>query len=357
MARTILVADDSPTITRKVEGILKGEGFDVKSVSNGVAAIKKIPQVKPLVVLADVSMPGKDGYEVCEFVKNSAELAHVPVVLIFSAMEEYNEQRAAQVRADGRIEKKTSGTPFDSEELISTVAKFVAQSEAGAPKPAPTVIAAQPSAPAFVLEPVDEEPVIAPKQETPDFSALSEGIAFAEPALEEVPVAPSEPPPPASEPMMEAEISPEPEPSVSSEAATVSAAEPVLVEEPAAAPAPPAPAAERTMLFRAPADIAEPVLTDEVVSAPPPDSGSQGTAVTATSLDNFSLTEATTGQVRIAPPETGAAPAPETASALDKNQIYSIVLMVVTRMSPPALSPQMIQEMARKLADEITADL
>ena len=64
MGRTILVADDSPTIQKKASGILTGEGLDVVTVSNGVAAVKKLPTVNPLVVLADVSMPGKDGYEV-----------------------------------------------------------------------------------------------------------------------------------------------------------------------------------------------------------------------------------------------------------------------------------------------------
>ena len=61
MARTVLVADDSPTHQRKANGILTGEGLQVVTVSNGVAAIKKLPTVKPMVVLADVSMPGKDG--------------------------------------------------------------------------------------------------------------------------------------------------------------------------------------------------------------------------------------------------------------------------------------------------------
>ena len=54
MGRTILVADDSPTVQKKASGILTGEGLDVVTVSNGVAAVKKLPSVNPLVVLADV---------------------------------------------------------------------------------------------------------------------------------------------------------------------------------------------------------------------------------------------------------------------------------------------------------------
>ena len=77
MARMVLIADDSPTIQKRALGILKGEGFEVETVSNGVAAIKRLAFIRPAVVLADVSMPGRDGYEVCEFVKNSAEHAQV----------------------------------------------------------------------------------------------------------------------------------------------------------------------------------------------------------------------------------------------------------------------------------------
>ena len=71
MPRLVLVADDSPTHQRRASGILTGEGLEVLTVSNGVAAIKKLPSINPALVLADVAMPGRDGYEVCEFVKNS----------------------------------------------------------------------------------------------------------------------------------------------------------------------------------------------------------------------------------------------------------------------------------------------
>lgn len=380
MPRTVLVADDSPTVTRKVEGILKGEGLDVKTVSNGVAAIKKLPQIKPLLILADGAMPGKDGYEVCDFVKNSPDLSHVPVLLVYSDMEPYDEQRGARVRADGRIKK-----PFDPEELIATVAKFLAQSEAAAPKPKPaaTVVAAPPPEPSIVLEPVDEEPQIVLKGETPDFGALSGGVAFAEPALEETPAAaPEYAPPPGAEPMMEAEISTEAMPAVEIGAPaeeqlpapaaeeTPMPAEPVLVEEPAAA-APEPPPAERTVMFRAPAQIAEPVLSDELAAAVPPPveapprlTEPEAPPRTASTLDSFSLTEAASGQVQFVPPGAEVVPeseavaeAPAAALAVDANLIYSIVHRAVVRMSPPALSPQMIEEMARNLADEIAAEL
>lgn len=125
MARMVLVADDSPSIQKRAVGILKAEGFDVETVSNGVAAIKRLTTLHPVVILADVSMPGRDGYEVCEFVKNSAEHSHVPVVLVASDMEPYDHARGDQVRADAIIKK-----PFDPYALISIVTKLADRFEA-----------------------------------------------------------------------------------------------------------------------------------------------------------------------------------------------------------------------------------
>jgi CheY-like chemotaxis protein len=377
----VLVADDSPTIQKRAQGILKGEGFDVETVSNGVAAIKKLAKIHPLVVLADVSMPGKDGYEVCDFVKNSAEFAHVPVLLVASDLEPYDEARGARVRADGIIKK-----PFEPEELISKVTKLAAQAEAAAPKPEParTVITAPPPEFAMGTVPMEEEPEVAPRQDAPPLSAFSEGIAFAEPALEEMPAAPPEaavpePAPPLAEPLMEAEVSPAPEPAIEvapapEEAPPVAeappiAAEPVLVEEPApVAPEPsPEPATEQTLMFRAPAQIAEPVLSDELAAAAPvPEPTAvpfeeEPAPVAATSLDSFSLAEAATGQVRMAPPEAEVEPEVEAPAApavpLDPQWVYSIVRKAVAKMSPPALPPQIVEEMASKLAEEIIAEL
>ena len=132
MARLILIADDSPIIQRKAQRILQDEGFEVQTVSNGVAAVKKLPVIQPVLVLADVSMPGKDGYEVCEFVKTSPGLRHVPVLLVGSDLEPYDEQRGARVRADGIIKK-----PFSSHDLIAMVKRFAALANAQASPPTP----------------------------------------------------------------------------------------------------------------------------------------------------------------------------------------------------------------------------
>ncbi len=150
MARIVLVADDSPTIQKKALGILKGEGFEVETVSNGVAAIKRLAVLHPSVVLADVSMPGRDGYEVCEFIKKSEQHARVPVLLVASDMEPYDDARGAQVRADGIIKK-----PFVAQELVDIVAKFAEKFEAETAAP-PEPVAAPPAP----REPTQEMPLV-----------------------------------------------------------------------------------------------------------------------------------------------------------------------------------------------------
>lgn len=403
MARTVLVADDSPTHQRKANGILTGEGLEVVTVSNGVAAIKKLPTVRPLLVLADVSMPGRDGYEVCEFVKKSPDMAHVPVLLIVSDMEPCDEVRAAQVGADGTIKK-----PFVQEELVSAVTKFLARAEAAAPKPQPPApLMAPPSA--EVTEPVDVEAEISTKIEAPELGALSEG-AFGAPVLEEIPAVA-----PAGEPMLEAEGAPPPEAAplvvertleiaVSPEPAAAPwvepmappveqpPAEPVLIEDAVPFAPPPAPEVAPTMVFRAPVEIAEPVLSDELtpalaVAEAPAEAVTEAPAepvpeavppevspVAATTLESFSLTEASAGQVRFAAPEVEAVPeaeavaaapppapevaaAPALAAAIDANLIYAIVHRVVLKMAPAALPSQVIEDMVRQFAEEIIAEL
>jgi CheY-like chemotaxis protein len=200
----ILVADDSPTVQRKAQAILQAEGFGVETVSNGVAAIKKLPKLQPILVLADVSMPGKDGYEVCEFVKTSADFRHVPVLLVGSDLEPYDEQRGAQVRADGIIKK-----PFAADDLIAMVAKFTGLEEAQAPEATlpETVVASPPAAPPEVPS-MGPGPELSAGSQEQDLAAPPAGVAFVEPPLDEMLVTPTEPLPdisfePSPEPGLE----------------------------------------------------------------------------------------------------------------------------------------------------------
>jgi CheY-like chemotaxis protein len=116
MPKRLLLADDSLTIHRVVELTFADEDFEVISVSNGNQAIEKINSATPDIVIADVNMPEKDGYEVCAFIKNTPQFASIPVLLLKGTFEPFNQEKADSVRADGIIQK-----PFQSQTLIDKV--------------------------------------------------------------------------------------------------------------------------------------------------------------------------------------------------------------------------------------------
>src|SRR5437879_2585298 len=84
-----------------VSATLKDQGIDVVAVGNGEAAVRKISDLRPDLVLADVFMPVRNGYEVCQYVKMDASLAHIPVILLVGAFHPLDEQAAQRVGPDG----------------------------------------------------------------------------------------------------------------------------------------------------------------------------------------------------------------------------------------------------------------
>ena len=116
MRRTILLADDSPTIRRLVTQTFVDANFKIVEVSNGDAAIKTFEEVRPSVVLTDIYMPGKNGYEVCTYVRHHPALSQTPVVLLVGAFDAFDEEMAQQSGATAHITK-----PFEPGALIELV--------------------------------------------------------------------------------------------------------------------------------------------------------------------------------------------------------------------------------------------
>ena len=191
MAR-ILVADDNSNIQKMVGLALKDQGIDVVAVGNGEAAVRKISDIRPDLVLADVFMPVRNGYEVCQYVKSDSTLAHIPVILLVGAFDPLDEQEAQRVGADGVLKK-----PFvPPDPLISMVKSALARAgvSIGGVAPPPQV---------------KEEPIRVAEMITPRTTAPSRGPASMssltpmkefpssenEPVHEELPELPSLPEP------------------------------------------------------------------------------------------------------------------------------------------------------------------
>jgi CheY-like chemotaxis protein len=151
----LLLADDSVTIQRVVELTFSGEDVQVVTVGDGEQAIARIPIERPDIVLADIGMPKRSGYDVSAFVKGRPDLAHIPVLLLAGAFEPVDDARARQVKCDGVLVK-----PFEPQQVVARVRELVNG-------------AREKTMPAFVPEP--------PAPPASQFSAPAERVAAAEP--------------------------------------------------------------------------------------------------------------------------------------------------------------------------------
>jgi CheY-like chemotaxis protein len=119
LARKILLADDSVTAQNMGRKILADAGYEVITVNNGSAALKKIAETKPDLIVLDVYMPGYSGLEVCQRLKEVPETSRIPVLLTVGKLEPFKPEEAKRVRAEGFIVK-----PFEASELLSAMAKL-----------------------------------------------------------------------------------------------------------------------------------------------------------------------------------------------------------------------------------------
>ena len=101
----ILVADDNTNIQKMVALAFQERGIDVVSVGNGEAAVRRMPDLNPDLILADIFMPVRNGYEVCEWVKKDTKFSQTPVILLVGAFDPLDEKEARRVGADGILKK------------------------------------------------------------------------------------------------------------------------------------------------------------------------------------------------------------------------------------------------------------
>jgi len=128
VAKRILLADDSLTIQKVVELTFSDGEYDLVCVPNGQRALDKVAESAPDLILADVVMPEKNGYEVCEAIKANPATAHLPVVLLSGTFEPFDRDRAERLGCDAIVSK-----PFDSQQLLRQVEALLARAPQDAP--------------------------------------------------------------------------------------------------------------------------------------------------------------------------------------------------------------------------------
>jgi CheY-like chemotaxis protein len=112
----ILLADDSPHAQRMGERILREEGFEVVTVTDGETALLRLPDVDPDVVMADVFLPHRSGYEICRYIKSHPRYRHARVVLLAGLLEPVDEAEAQRVQSDGVLKK-----PFEASVMMAAI--------------------------------------------------------------------------------------------------------------------------------------------------------------------------------------------------------------------------------------------
>ena len=147
MQPKLLLADDSVTIQRVIELTFADEDVKVVAVGDGKQAIERVQTDRPDIVLADVGMPERDGYEVAAFIKGDPALAHIPVLLLTGAFEPIDEARARAVGCDGVLVK-----PFEPQMVISRVRDLLAGKRDGRPGTVAATPAPAPAEPPGGLE-------------------------------------------------------------------------------------------------------------------------------------------------------------------------------------------------------------
>ncbi len=208
----ILLADDSPHAQRMGERLLRDEGYEVVTITDGDTVFVRLPDVDPDVLILDANLPLRSGYEISRFVKDSSFYRHAAVLLTGSVAEPVDENKAREAGADGMIHK-----PFEAKTLLTLVTPLAAKSTelrelrpAGPPPPPPG------QEPAFVSGVIDNGPepefAIDPEADRPIAPATAVAVVPVEPAAA-VPSAPTAAPqlaPLGVKPIAESEPDPVP---------------------------------------------------------------------------------------------------------------------------------------------------
>ena len=138
MSHKLLLADDSLTIQRVIELTFSGEEIQVVAVGDGEQAIARIPTERPDIVLADIAMPKRSGYDVAAFIKGHPDFKHIPVLLLAGAFEPVDDAKAEQVGCDGVLVK-----PFEPQQVVARVRELLDGAK-GSPTQAATATVPRP---------------------------------------------------------------------------------------------------------------------------------------------------------------------------------------------------------------------
>ena len=126
MSKKILIADDEPNIVAALEFLLQRSGYEVHVAHNGDEALKLVEATHPDLVLLDVMMPQKSGYEVCMRIRERADWRHIKIIMLSAKGRDAEVSKGLSMGADIYVTK-----PFSTRELMDRIRDLLGQSTAG----------------------------------------------------------------------------------------------------------------------------------------------------------------------------------------------------------------------------------
>jgi DNA-binding response OmpR family regulator len=126
MSRSVLVVDDEPNIVLSIKFLMKQQGYEVRTASNGEEALQALTEMVPDLILLDVMMPKPDGYEVCQRIRATAKWKDIPVIMLTAKGREVEREKGFAMGADDYITK-----PFATQELVAKVQAILNAKQAG----------------------------------------------------------------------------------------------------------------------------------------------------------------------------------------------------------------------------------
>jgi two-component system alkaline phosphatase synthesis response regulator PhoP len=121
MAKYVLIVDDAPNIVLSLEFLMKKEGYGVQSVSNGEEAMQIIAEKAPDLILLDVMMPRKDGYQVCQELRANPSWKNIKIIMLTAKGRDVEREKGLALGADDYITK-----PFATQEVVEKVRSMLA---------------------------------------------------------------------------------------------------------------------------------------------------------------------------------------------------------------------------------------
>jgi len=116
MRKRVLIADDEPNIVMSLQFLMEFEGYEVQTVADGEAALQMLREFHPDLVLLDVMMPKRNGYEICQAMRETPDLAGIKVVMLTAKGRDIDAEKGLALGADSYVTK-----PFATKELVATV--------------------------------------------------------------------------------------------------------------------------------------------------------------------------------------------------------------------------------------------